>query len=171
MLGRYANFQWQLCSLKFDFSKMLVVWIIQPKTLWVSVALRRKLDWCYLVEVNQKFLIPGFSNRLLQDINVVYIHTHCMHACSVVFDSVIPWIVAHQAPLFMEFSRQEYWSGLSFSSPGDLPNQGTEHASSVSPTLQEYSLPYEPLGKPILTHWGSPYRHMCAHKCCNNSFN
>ena len=37
-----------------------------------------------------------------------------------------PWTVAYQAPLSMGFSRQEYWSGLSFSSPGDLPNPGIE---------------------------------------------
>ena len=37
-----------------------------------------------------------------------------------------PWTVAHQVPLSMEFSRQEYWSGLPFPSPGDLPNPGTE---------------------------------------------
>ena len=37
-----------------------------------------------------------------------------------------PWIVAHQAPLSMSFSRQEYWSGLLFPSPGDLPNPGIE---------------------------------------------
>ena len=37
-----------------------------------------------------------------------------------------PWTVAHQAPLFMGFSRQEYWSGLPFPSPGDLPSPGIE---------------------------------------------
>ena len=37
---------------------------------------------------------------------------------------VTPWTVAHQTPLSMEFSRQEYWSGLPFPFPGDLPNQG-----------------------------------------------
>ena len=37
-----------------------------------------------------------------------------------------PWTVAHQAPLSMGFSRQEYWSGLPFPSPGDLPNPGIE---------------------------------------------
>ena len=42
-----------------------------------------------------------------------------------------PWPVAHQAPLSMEFSRQEYWSGLPFSSPGDLPDPGIEPASPV----------------------------------------
>ena len=45
---------------------------------------------------------------------------------SVMFDSVTPLTVAHQEPLSMEFSRQEYYSGLLFPSPGDLPNPGTE---------------------------------------------
>jgi len=58
---------------------------------------------------------------------------------------VIPWTVALQAPLFMEFSRQEYWSGLPFPSPGDLPDPGIE---SMSPALQADSLPSEPPGKP-----------------------
>ena len=40
------------------------------------------------------------------------------------FDSVTPWTVAHQAPLSMEFSRQEYWSGLPCPPPGDLPDPG-----------------------------------------------
>ena len=40
-----------------------------------------------------------------------------------------PWTATHKAPLPMEFSRQEYWSGLLFSSPGDLPEPGVEPAS------------------------------------------
>ena len=47
----------------------------------------------------------------------------------------------------MEFARQEYWSGLPFSSPGDLPDSGTEP---TSPALQADSLPSEPRGKPTL---------------------
>ena len=50
-------------------------------------------------------------------------------AASVVSDSATPWTVAHQAPLSTEFPRQEYWSGLSFPSPGDLPDPGMELAS------------------------------------------
>ena len=50
-----------------------------------------------------------------------------------------------QAPQPMEFSRQEYWSGQSFPSPGDLPDLGIKPGS---PTLQADSLPSEPLGKP-----------------------
>ena len=49
-----------------------------------------------------------------------------------------PWTVAHQAALSMEFPKQEYWSGLPFPSPGDLPNSGVEPAS---PALQVDSLP------------------------------
>ena len=48
-----------------------------------------------------------------------------------------PWNVAHQAPLSMGFFRQEYWSGLPFPSPGDLPNQGIEPRF---PALQADSL-------------------------------
>ena len=45
---------------------------------------------------------------------------------------VTPWTVAHQAPLSMGFSRQEYWSGLPFPSPGDLPNPAIEPRSPSS---------------------------------------
>ena len=47
----------------------------------------------------------------------------------------IPWTVAHQAPLSMEFSKQEYWSGLPFPSPGDLPVPGIEPESLAFPAL------------------------------------
>ena len=60
-------------------------------------------------------------------------------------DSAIPWTVVHQAPLSMEFSRQEYWSGLPCPSPRDLPDPGIKPGS---PTLQADSLPSEPPGKP-----------------------
>ena len=55
-----------------------------------------------------------------------------------------PWTVARQAPLSMGFSRQEYWSGLPFPSPGDLPDPGIK---TRSPEVQADSLPSEPLGK------------------------
>ena len=58
-----------------------------------------------------------------------------------------PWTAARQDPLSMEFSRQEFWSGLPCPSPGDLPDPGIEPGS---PTLQADSVPTEPRGKPIL---------------------
>ena len=51
-----------------------------------------------------------------------------------------PWTVVRQVPLSMGFSRQEYWGGLPFPSPGDLPDPGIERRS---PTLQTDSLPTE----------------------------
>ena len=57
-----------------------------------------------------------------------------------------PMDCSPQAPLSMEFSRQEYWSGLPFPPPGDLPNPGIEPRS---PTLQADSFPTEPPGKPL----------------------
>ena len=48
--------------------------------------------------------------------------------CSVLSDSATPWILACQAPLSMAFSRQEYWNGLPFPSPGDLPDPGIKPA-------------------------------------------
>ena len=56
-----------------------------------------------------------------------------------------PWTVAYQVPPSMGFSRQEYWSGLPFPSPGDLPDPGIEP---WSPTLYAEPLPSEPLGSP-----------------------
>ena len=58
-----------------------------------------------------------------------------MLSCSVTSSSATPWAIAHQAPLSMEFSKQEYWSRLSFPTPGDLPNLGTEPMSFMSPAL------------------------------------
>ena len=56
-----------------------------------------------------------------------------------------PWTVAYQAPLSMGYSRQEYWNGFPFPSPGDLPNPGIEPRSA---TLQADALPSEPPGIP-----------------------
>ena len=55
---------------------------------------------------------------------------------------VTPQTITYQAPLSMEFSRREYWNGLPFPSPGDLPDPGIEHGS---PALQADSLLSEPL--------------------------
>ena len=77
--------------------------------------------------------------------------------------SVTPQIVAHQAPLSMEFSRQEYWSGLPFPFPGDLPSPGIQHRS---PALQADSLPSEPTGKPLNS---STYNQLIFNKGAKNT--
>ena len=58
------------------------------------------------------------------------------------------WTVAHQAPLSMGFSRQEYWSGLPFPSPGDLPDPGVEP---MLPALAGRFLPLSRQGSPVVT--------------------
>ena len=77
--------------------------------------------------------------------------------CAVIIDldSTTPWVLAHQAPLSMGFSRHKYWSGLPCPPPGDLPDPGIEPVSPVSHALQADSLP--------LSHWGGPC--LCRGHC------
>ena len=70
----------------------------------------------------------------------------CVQMLGCVLLFVTPWTVAHQVPLSMEFSRQEYWSGLPFPSPGNLLKPGIKPGS---PALQADSLPSELQGSPF----------------------
>ena len=70
-------------------------------------------------------------------------------------DSVTPWTVTRQTPLSIEFSRQEFWSGLPFPTAGDLPNPGIEPESPAFPALAGGFFTSAPPGKPFvytLTH-------------------
>ena len=87
----------------------------------------------------------GSGQTLAEKIPIIFYrfyHRHsyvCVLSCfSYVRLCATPWTVARQAPLYMEFSRQEYWSGLPFPPPGDLPNPGTEPVSLLSPALATY---------------------------------
>ena len=89
----------------------------------------------------------GSSENTKQDKYQLFI---CVYTCmlrrfSRVWLFVTPWTVAHQAPLSMGFSRQEYWSGLLFPSPGNLPDPGIEPRS---PALEADVLTSEPPEKP-----------------------
>ena len=66
---------------------------------------------------------------------------------------VTPWTVACEAPLSMGFLRQEYWSGLPFPSPGDLPNPGIEPTPLMSPASAGVFFATESPGKPHMTFW------------------
>ena len=72
---------------------------------------------------------------------MLYLHVYKAKLLSHVRLFVTPWTILYQAPQSMEFSRQEYWSGVPFLSPGDLPDPGIEPGS---PTLQPDALPSEP---------------------------
>ena len=97
--------------------------------------------------------MPGMPvNSSLQNVfkwNVIipsiYNYIFVVYLLSLVQLFVIPWTIACQAPLSIEFSRQEYWSSLPFPSSRDLPNPGIKLSS---PALQADSLPSEPQGKP-----------------------
>ena len=67
------------------------------------------------------------------------------------------WTITCQAPLSSGFSRQEYQSGLSFPTPGDLPNPGIESKSPASPTLVGGFFQLAPPGKPIVTQNKAKY--------------
>ena len=87
---------------------------------------------------------------------VVIMHVYVLSHFSHVWLCVTLWTVAHQAPLSMEFSMQEYWSELPHPAPRDLCNPGIEPAS---PALQADSFTTEPLGKPgtNYTSWKLSY--------------
>ena len=79
---------------------------------------------------------------------------------SVMSHFATPWTVAHKAPLSMEFPRQEYWSGLPFPSPGDLPDLGIKPTSLLS-HWQADSLPLSHQGSPKI-HWKIKYKLTCS---------
>ena len=69
--------------------------------------------------------------------------------------SATPWVIAHQGPLSIGFSRQEYWSGLPWPPPGGLPDPGIEPASPTSPALQAYFFFLS------LSYQGNPCGYIC----------
>ena len=89
------------------------------------------------------------GRRVWERMNTCICMTDSLHcspeSITTLLMSYTPWTVAHQTSLSMGFSRQEYWSGLSFPSPGDLPDAGIEPKS---PALQADALVSEPPGKP-----------------------
>ena len=109
-------------------------------------------------DVEQRLMLSiGFSLTKSKIVNVVLLYSSLAHYLTysrykIVFNHVqlfaTPWTVAHQAPLSVGFSRQEYWSRLPFPPRGDLPDPGIEPSSPKSPALQADSLP--------LSHWGTP---------------
>ena len=103
--------------------------------------------------------LPGLFAVIVYDLSVVFFMAFttlyvCMYAYSLshVLLFALPWTAACQAPLPMEFSRQEYWSKLPFSPPGDPPNSGIEPAFPVSSvfSLADRLFTTERPGKPLL---------------------
>ena len=124
---------------------------------------KSKLEGCIWIQCNRNNDNPGkldvapvlmllicmdWKNHLSPSFSALF--CVCAYSCVQLFTT--PWIIACQAPLSVEFSRQEYWSGLPFLSPEDLPDPRIEPRS---PTMQTYCLPSEPPGKPPAIFWSS----------------
>ena len=92
-------------------------------------------------------LLPAGDGRVEKvcPCTIKYLICVCVSVAQLYPTLATPWTVAHQAPLSKGFSRQEYWRGLPFPSPGDLPDPGIEP---TFPALQVDSLLSEPTGKP-----------------------
>ena len=107
-----------------------------------------KIQWAKQIPQNH-------PNEELQNFNLVWsantVVVHCTHSRvrSHVWLFAKPWAVAHQAPLSMQFSQQEYWSGLPFPTPGDIPDPKIEPKSPVSSALAGRFFTTVPLGKPV----------------------
>ena len=99
-------------------------------------------------EVLEKYNLCYFSISSLVEQNHTIFRAErytTMHVCAQLLSCVqllaTPWTVAHQAPLSLEFSRQEFWSGVPFPPLGDLPNPGIKPTSLIFPYWQADSLP------------------------------
>ena len=96
----------------------------------------------YLTQASHVPGIVCYRHLILTDVSGIIVVVVQSLSCVRLF--VTPWTIAHQAPPSMGSSRQEYWSGLPFPSPGDLPDPGIEPRS---PIMQADALTSEPPGK------------------------
>ena len=118
-------------------------WVITP--LWLSGSWRSLANHFTALRtpwINHLYYLSKWTIPLYQESES---ESEVTQSCPTLWD---PWTVAHQTPLSMGFSRQEYWSGLPFPSPGDLPDPGIEPRS---PTLQADALTSVPPGKPLVS--------------------
>ena len=92
--------------------------------------------------------LSGIRDKLKSLDGIIATICLCVWTLSLVRLFETPCIVAYQAPLPMDSSRQDYWSGLPFSTPGNLPNPGIAPASIVSPALADGFFITVPLENP-----------------------
>ena len=151
--------RWQIGGQTFFDHALWHGYLISPTQYRTCVPCNRSMESSLLDCQGKPQRLFIFHYDLSQDIEyvpcatqwdlVVYPFCVCvLLSCLVVSDSATLWTVAHQAPLSMGFPRQEYWSGLPFPSPGDLPDPEIEPASPVSSTVKADSLPTKPSRKP-----------------------
>ena len=124
------------------------LWIIADQAPTSEISQARKLEWVSMPSSRGSSQPRDWTLCLLGLLHwqVESLAPALLRVCSEVKSLsrvrlfVTPWTVPYKAPLSMEFSRHEYWSGLPFPSPGDLPHPGIKPGS---PTLQAEALPSE----------------------------
>ena len=141
--------------LNYHLSKVITAW----NTLWLERSIAREMTVGSTgVQVSEL----GERCSACEDartFHVFHLSGVCVHAqslCHVQFFAT-PWTVAHQSPLSMEVSRQEYGRGLAFPPSGSLPNPGIKPASPESAALPGRFFTTEPRGKPHLSGYKTQY--------------
>ena len=109
---------------------------------------RRKFLFILVSPLILQSCSSGLSKRLSLGYSPLCVRVKSLLSCLTVCDPMD--CIAHQAPLSMGFSKQEYWSGLSCPPPGHLPHPGIEPTSLMSPALADGYLPLVPTGKPLV---------------------
>ena len=128
----------------FDIRKALVSSKVSSETFEMRLLLKLMTVCVYVcVHVHRSMWTTGRTGNLIVFIHHIVVGSPLSHVR--LFATL--WTGAHQAPLAMGFPRQEYWSGLPFPSPRDLPDLGIKP---MSPALQTDSLLSEPPGTPNL---------------------
>ena len=117
------------------------VWAGQEEASWWCV---RTLHDAYLHTLSIKSFLQAINARIThKKVNVL----KCMYVCSVMSDSATPWTVAHQGPLSIGLSQQEYWSRWPFPPQEDFPDPEMEPVSPAAPALAGRVFSTEPSGK------------------------
>ena len=117
-----------------------MAWSHWPNSLFNPPGLCQQLKT--LLPLFQQGTTLTYCNNLDTNCNRNYVLSH-------VWRFAAPWTVDHRAPLPMEFSKQEYWSGMPFPSPGNFPNSVIKLASLASPALARGFITTVPPGKPM----------------------
>ena len=120
--------------------------ILQAKILeWVAISVIVQISQCARIDWLLHTSVQFSHSVMCDSLRPHGLQSEWVKSLSHVRLFATPWTVAYQAPPSMGFSRQEYWSGLPFPSPGDRPDPGIEPGS---PALQADALTSEPPGKP-----------------------
>ena len=159
MTNKKAFIKWVLNGIELPLHQNLIYW----PSLIAALEQSLRAIWCATSQATVLILPQIKLNSQLSRCASFFsgqgqeppvsLHPNCAHCVyarllSCIWLFVTSWPIAHQAPLFMELSRQEHWSGLPFSPPGNLPDPGIETASLASLELTGGFFTTEPPGKP-----------------------